>query len=912
MITALVFLVGACLLGTGLIRRAAGRWLDHAEQSMWGLVAGWMLTTVCAYLVARSLGRLSWGAMMVLLVVVWVVAVALWLPVVKLWMHRRTRLRALWRNDYAGLLLVLLLFAPILIPLFRTRMLEQGSEGIYSGGSSWYDMGWHMAISTSFVYGQNFPAVYTPFPPAPLLYPFLPDFQTALLMSLGMSMQSALIATAVPLALSVVGLFYSLARRITETFAQGFGQLQVQASAVLATILFLFNGGLGFLYFFENWRKSKQSFAEFWSRLDVNYANMGGEQIQWTNLIADTLLPQRTSLYGIPVALMVFTVFACAWQNWSDEEARERERGATTTAAQDESEENGREIRRHSNWRAAFATNVRRALSASARPRALFSDANSRLLALAGVLTGLLPLFHTHSYMAVGLVSGFLFLLRPRRAWLAFWLPAVVVALPHFMSLTGHVASTGFMRWQPGWRGHNETNWPLYWLRNIGIPLLVVVPACYAAPRAWRKFYLAFVALMAVAMLVVFTPNDYDNIKLMYYWYAATSILVAAWLVRLGSVHRQRTLAAFVALASVASGLLAVQYESLNYKIFFNHEEIDAARFVREQTAPRALFLTASTVHQPILSLAGRAVVRGDTAWLWSHGYDFPQREADVKAIYAGRGDALELLRYYRVDYVYLGETERKNLYANQQFFEQYFPVVYRNARVTIYDARPPEIVSQGAHDGTRHALAAPAPREYASRLSTDPAQLLVAFPRAAFALYRLHRISYGRMPRYYDFMTDAAIMGRGVSVGATGWEQKLEENKHQLTEAWTNRVEFKQLHEGRTDEQFVDALYANAGVTPSQRERAAMVAALERRTDSRASVLRRVAENRQLYRQQYDAAYVLMHYFGYLRRSPDDPPDNNLEGFNFWLQDLQRTGDYRSVSRVFIEAGEYKDQIKR
>lgn len=60
------------------------------------------------------------------------------------------------------------------------------------------------------------------------------------------------------------------------------------------------------------------------------------------------------------------------------------------------------------------------------------------------------------------------------------------------------------------------------------------------------------------------------------------------------------------------------------------------------------------------------------------------------------------------------------------------------------------------------------------------------------------------------------------------------------------------------------------------------------------------------------NAAYVLIHYFGYLHRNPDDAPDNNLAGYNFWLNELNHTGDYRSLSRVFIESGEYKDQVKR
>jgi hypothetical protein len=166
-------------------------------------------------------------------------------------------------------------------------------------------------------------------------------------------------------------------------------------------------------------------------------------------------------------------------------------------------------------------------------------------------------------------------------------------------------------------------------------------------------------------------------------------------------------------------------------------------------------------------------------------------------------------------------------------------------------------------------------------------------------------------MPKYQEFMNDMRLVGRGLYVGAPGWQDVLENNKRALTDEWANRDEFKSLHENSTQERYVDALYANARVAPSTAERTAHLAALTRGTETRASILRRIAENRTLYRNEYNPAYILLHYFAYLRRNPDDPPDKNLDGFNFWLTDLNRTHDYRSVSRVFIESGEYKERQK-
>src|SRR6266446_7908048 len=59
----------------------------------------------------------------------------------------------------------------------------------------------------------------------------------------------------------------------------------------------------------------------------------------------------------------------------------------------------------------------------------------------------------------------------------------------------------------------------------------------------------------------------------------------------------------------------------------------------------------------------------------------------------------------------------------------------------------------------------------------------------------------------------------------------------------------------------------------------------------ARAHVLRTIAENQAFYDAEYNAAFVEMQYFGYLRCNPQDPPDNNLNGYNFWLNKLNEFG---------------------
>ena len=81
------------------------------------------------------------------------------------------------------------------------------------------------------------------------------------------------------------------------------------------------------------------------------------------------------------------------------------------------------------------------------------------------------------------------------------------------------------------------------------------------------------------------------------------------------------------------------------------------------------------------------------------------------------------------------------------------------------------------------------------------------------------------------------------------------------------------------TPAQFVDALFTNAGVTPSHADRNAAInefggAGNTADTAARARALRRVAENATLKQQEINRAFVLMQYFGYLRRNPNDAPE--------------------------------------
>ncbi len=166
------------------------------------------------------------------------------------------------------------------------------------------------------------------------------------------------------------------------------------------------------------------------------------------------------------------------------------------------------------------------------------------------------------------------------------------------------------------------------------------------------------------------------------------------------------------------------------------------------------------------------------------------------------------------------------------------------------------------------------------------------------------------------EFFPDTQRIGAGVVVGTAGWPQRLDANKTAFTQEFVSRARFTAAFPlSMTPEQFVAALDANAGGVLSDTERANLVAELaaDNTAAGRASVLRKVAEDPDLAAIETNKAFVLMQFFGYLRRNPNDAPDTNYGGYNFWLGKLNdNNGDFRAAQMVFafIDSAEYRQRF--
>ncbi|HUS11955.1 MAG TPA: hypothetical protein VMZ30_15930 [Pyrinomonadaceae bacterium] len=213
---------------------------------------------------------------------------------------------------------------------------------------------------------------------------------------------------------------------------------------------------------------------------------------------------------------------------------------------------------------------------------------------------------------------------------------------------------------------------------------------------------------------------------------------------------------------------------------------------------------------------------------------------------------------------------------------------------------------------------------------------LSIEFQETGFLVYRFYKSAYGdadgsaiinntptaiKVPviRRQEFLPDMAQIRNGVQVGIGNWAQQLEANKAAFAADFVQRSRFTTAYPtSLTPADFVSQLFAKAGVTPSAQEQQDAVnefggAANTSDASARARALRRIAENSALKTSENNRAFVLMQYFGYLRRNVNEGPDTDFSGWKFWLDKLNaHGGNFHSAEMVkaFIVAGEYLNRF--
>ena len=621
--------------------------------------------------------------------------------------------------------------------LFAHTLFTQDGAIESNFATVWADWSMHATTASSFALGHNLPPTSPVFSGTPLLYPFLPDFQSGMLLTLGSGIAAALAVPSALFCVAIVLLVVSLGRRLAGSVAVG----------VLAVAMCMLGGGLGIegLYwdacnphghaaaqaqcapsrFFTDPAGAVGTAAHTVANIpgtiaaqprpyDALEAGQAAplDNVQWYTPMLAWWLPQRPFLFGFAAVLCVFLLIVAT-------------RGD---------------------------------------PRPQWGG-----FVVAGLLCGVLPLVHVHSFIALLLVLPVLAVMWRRSEWVALLALAVVLATPRLVQLAhgehGAVALGNNFPWlEPGWmsqavpivaaqrqgiglasvsgavggglRALVTPEWWGFWFVNCGIvlpvmALLGVATLSRRAPReSWLhkaarhvsgvvpddllRFCLPFLIIFALCNVVVFQSWDWDNTKLFAYWYFGASLLIAALVVHWWRSGWWRATLGTVAFVSVimtgtvvmlrflpwtpAQGASPGPYawQSVGPYVWESAEERSLAAQVEQGTAPDAVILTLGRHNDPLMTLAGRSTVVGYTGWLWSYGIDYRSRQSDVAAMYQGcptgqtQCSATELMRLYGVSYVeipasgYLQQYPRGSL----QWWSSTFPVVAHAGEDTVYDVR--------------------------------------------------------------------------------------------------------------------------------------------------------------------------------------------------------------------------------
>lgn len=194
-------------------------------------------------------------------------------------------------------------------------------------------------------------------------------------------------------------------------------------------------------------------------------------------------------------------------------------------------------------------------------------------------------------------------------------------------------------------------------------------------------------------------------------------------------------------------------------------------------------------------------------------------------------------------------------------------------------------------------------------RINVSAAYFLsIEFQQTGGLVDGLYRASYERPPLFAEFMPDTAIVARDVIVGPGDWARQLESNKQAFVDAWVQRPAFRAVYDGLGNAAFVDTLISHTDGSFNG-DRNAMASGLSNGTLTRAAALRQVAENEGFSRAKSNRMFVMMEYFGYLRRDPDQP------GYDFWLSKLNEFGgnfEQAEMVKAFIVSGEYRARFPR
>jgi hypothetical protein len=536
---------------------------------------------------------------------------------------------------------LLLLFATwgIYFIVLFTRMIQVKPDGFYVGHENlWSDWALHIGMANIFAYKD--PQYWFAYHPMYAGGKLTYPFLTNLIS--GMLMRAG---CSIYVAFIIPSIVYSLLL-ITGMYTLFYIVFKSQKQSIIAIFSFFLSSGMGFIGFLQGFFNHPT--MAMWLYPPKQYSQVESYGWYTGNVAVGMLLPQRAFLLGMTLAVWAMAGLIYVLLKEKPVEKRDR-----------------------------------------------------LILLICGILAGLLPIIHAHSFIVTVIVTGLLCLVlyKKWRTWFYYAIPAGLISITLYLTfVSGGIQNQNFMQWLPGWNARGGLlDWITMWLKFWGVMIPVAIfggVLIRKQPLVVKTFFLSFFIIFALGNLILFQPTHWDNSKLFLWAYFGFSGLAAAvlvWSWEKGGKRISRldaTLLAILLMFTGALELIRLQRVDRNQLQLTSTEDVRLGEEIRQKAGPLEIFLTAPIHNHPVTVWGVRPILMGYPEWVRNYGFLYQQRQQDVAVMFQGGIVAEELLRQYHVSYVAIGPSERHDLRVNEAYFAKNYPVAFRNQNYRIYDVR--------------------------------------------------------------------------------------------------------------------------------------------------------------------------------------------------------------------------------
>lgn len=596
-------------------------------------------------------------------------------------------------GNYGIWLLIIPAFVYFFIVLY-THTIQMKDGSMYTGQTTYGDMNMHLGFITSIANQGTFPPDYSILPGNKLSYPFLCDSISSSLYVFGASLRLAYI---LPMLVAILQVFYGFYIFLYHWFKK-------YSVAMIGWILFFLCGGFGFIYFLDHILTDPVNFMRIFTEFYETPTNLMDQNIRWVNVIVDMLIPQRATLFGWA---MLFPVLSLLYKAVFEEKKYYILAGiiigglpmihthsflfmAVVCAAWCL-----QWLIRNFIWKEKmldwllkhvyvigmlliiimecirFQVSHIRGEIIMAVPLVIFL-----LLCLVGMY-GLIQMYRNHDTIY--------FL----KSWGILILFAIGFSLPQLLIWTFQQAGEGeFLSGRFNWV--NTTD-PYIWfyIKNIGLVALLIIPAFSKCQKKDLKVIFPGILVWILAEFIQFQPNPYDNNKLLYPAYSLLCGIIAYYIVSILKDKKKEVkivLATVIFILCSGSAILTMVREVRSEYELYGKNQIEMAKYIEENTSYDAIILTNTRHNNAIAALTGRNIVCGTETFLYFHGLNYQEREANIAKIYENVIDYSFLLEDYEVDYILVGPEERGSYTnLNEDLIEETFILIYQFEDVKLY-----------------------------------------------------------------------------------------------------------------------------------------------------------------------------------------------------------------------------------